>query len=84
MGLDPYTKTIITHQSKTYENVLSSMPSFGITLEWHCNKEVNRHLKRIPLALPRIPIIIAMIRRQNEMMKKEINYFLEQLEQYKN
>lgn len=84
MGIDPYTKTIITHQSKTYENVLSSMPSFGITLEWHCNKEVNRHLKRIPLALPRIPIIIAMIRRQNEMMKKEINYFLEQLEQYKN
>lgn len=84
MGISPYTKTILTHQSKTYENALNLVPSFGITLEWHCNKEVNLHLKRIPFDLPRLPVTIAMIKRPNEIIKKEVSYFLDQLQQYKN
>lgn len=84
LGLDYESKTIWTHQNKTYEEALKRIPSFGMTLEWHCNLEVNSHLRRIPLDLPIVPVTIAVIRRQNGMMKKEVVYFLEQLHHYKN
>lgn len=84
MGLGLNTVSIVTHQIKTYEATLSRFPSFGITPEWHCNLEVNPSLKRVPFSSGKIDVNIAMIRRQNEVMKEEVAHFLEQLQKYKN
>ncbi|MGL4738910.1 MAG: LysR family transcriptional regulator [Cellulosilyticaceae bacterium] len=83
LGLDCAGQTIWTHQNKTYEEALKTIPSFGITLEWDCNLEVNSHLKRIALDLSQVPVSIAVVRRQNEILKKEVGYFLEQLQKYR-
>lgn len=76
-------KNIITHQIKTYEEALRTLPSFEITPEWNCNREVNPHLKRIPVRGQEVPVIIAMIKRNHESLRKEILYFLEALEEYR-
>lgn len=83
MGIGLDTVSIVTHQIKTYEATLSRFPSFGITPEWHCNLEVNPTLKRVPFNLGKIDVNIAMLKRQNEVLREEVIYFLEQLERYK-
>lgn len=83
LGMGYSEKSIVTHQIKTYEEALKALPSFGITPEWHCSREVNRHLKRIPFYGSHVPVTISMVKRSNDMLRKEVLYFLEELAQYK-
>lgn len=83
LGLPMSHKSIITHQIKTYEEALRTLPSFGITPEWNCKREVNPHLKRIPIRGHEVPVIIAMIKRNHESLRKEVLYLLEALEEYR-
>ena len=83
MGIGFEHVSIVTHQIKTYEMALSKFPSFGVTPEWHCNLEVNPTLKRVSLGSDKIGVHIAMVKRQNEVLREECVYFLDQLEKYK-
>ncbi|MDA3730182.1 LysR family transcriptional regulator [Niameybacter massiliensis] len=83
LGMEFCNKSLVTHQIKTYEAALAHLPSFAITPEWHCNLEVNSYLKRIPFAGNPISVTIAVIKRNNEVLRKEVLYFLEQLKRYK-
>lgn len=84
LGIDPATKVVLTHESKTYEEALRGLPSFGITLEWNCNREVNSHLKRIALDGPKIEVSIVFLHREEDSLKPELIYFIDQLRGYKN
>lgn len=84
LGIGHSEKSIVTHQSKTYEDALKTLPSFGITPEWHCSREVNTHLKRLPLYGRHVPVSISMVKRSNEVLRKEVLYFLDELTQYNN
>lgn len=82
LGMDFSGKSMITHQIKTYEEALKALPSFGVTPEWKCSREVNRHLKRLPVFGKKVPVTIAVIKRNHEILRKEAEYFLSVLEQY--
>lgn len=84
LGIDPATKVVLTHESKTYEEALKSLPSFGVTLEWDCNCEVNTHLKRLALEGPKVEVSIVFLHREEDHLKQELIYFLDQLRGYKN
>lgn len=83
LRMDFSNKSVITHQIKTYEEALKTLPSFGVTPEWKCGREVNPHLKRLPLFGKRVPVTIAVIKRNDEILRKEAEYFLNALLQYK-
>lgn len=84
LGMNFRNKSVVTHQIKTYEEALKSLPSFGITPEWHCGMEVNQHLKRIPFSGVNAKVTIAVVKRNNEILRKEVEYFLRELEEYGN
>ncbi|MGL4336373.1 MAG: LysR family transcriptional regulator [Turicibacter sp.] len=84
LGIDPATKVVLTHENKTYEQALSQLPSFGLTLEWDCKREVNSQLKRLTLDVPEVSVTIVVVKRESEVLKKELVYFLDQLKEYKN
>lgn len=84
LGINPASKVVLTHESKTYEEALRELPSFGITLEWNCKREVNRHLKRIALEGPTVEVSILFLHREEDSLKQELIYFIDQLRGYKN
>lgn len=84
LGISKDIKAIITHENKIYQEALEMLPSFGITVDWNCPKEMNSHLKRIPINDKQIVIKCAAIKRQNELLKEELTYLLDRLKLYDN
>lgn len=82
LGISKDIKAIITHDNKIYQEALEQLPSFGITVDWNCPKEMNSHLKRVPIYDKQIIIKCAVIKRQNELLKDELVYFLNRLKLY--
>ncbi|MGL5675197.1 MAG: LysR family transcriptional regulator [Cellulosilyticaceae bacterium] len=83
LGLHNWNKSLMTYQIKTYEAALAALPSFAITTEWDCPLEINPHLKRVAFEGSEVEVRIVMIKRQNDTLREEILYFLQQLQHYK-
>lgn len=72
-------KTILTNGNKTYNDALHHLPSFAVEVDWKCNKALPSDLARIPYKDKNLPINCGMVKRKNEFLKEELEFFIDKL-----
>lgn len=72
-------KTILTNSTKTYNDALHHLPSFAFEIDWKCKKAIHSDLARIQYEGNRLDITCAVIKRKNEILKEELEYFISRL-----
>lgn len=83
-GIPQNNKTILTNGNKTYNDALHNLPSFAVEIDWKCNRELPSGLVRIPFEGPETIIMCAMVKRSNEILKEELQFFVNKLiEEYR-
>ena len=79
LGIPENKKTILTNGNKTYNDALHNLPSFAMEIHWKCNKELPSDLERIPYCGKHLSITCAMVKRKNEFLKEELDFFINKL-----
>lgn len=79
LGIPEDNKVLITNSKLTYNEALNSFPSFSVVIDWNCQKKINPTLKRIPFENKEITVTCAVIKRKNEILKDELNSFIDKL-----
>ena len=79
MGIPENTKSILTNNNKTYNDALHNIPSFAMVVDWSCKKNIISRLKRIPYEGDEVIINCAVVKRKNEILKEELEYFIDKL-----
>lgn len=79
LGIPDNTKNIITNGKNIYIDTLNNIPSFGVVVDWNCKKDINGDLKRIPFENKEMILNCGFIKRKDETLKEELNYFIQGL-----
>ena len=72
-------KVLLTNDIKTYHDALHRLPSFGIEVDWKCNKYLPSDFTRIPYEDKKLKIYCGVVKRENELLKEELDYFIDKL-----
>lgn len=78
-GIPEENKVLLTNSKLTYNDALNQFKSFSVVIDWNCKKKINSTLKRIPFENKEIIATCAVIKRKNEILKDELNSFIDKL-----
>lgn len=79
LGIPEDNKVLYTNSKLTYNEALHRLPSFSVVVDWNCQKQINSSLKRINFEGKELVVTCAVIKRENEVLKDELNTFIEKL-----
>lgn len=79
LGVPDTFKTILTNGTKTYNDALHHLPSFAFEIDWKCKKAILSDLARIPFEGNRLDMTCAVVKRKNEILKEELEFFVDKL-----
>ena len=79
LGVPDTYKTILTNSTKTYNDALHHLPSFAFEIDWKCKKAIHSDLARISFEGNRLDMTCAVVKRKNEILKDELEYFIDRL-----
>ncbi len=79
LGVPETAKVLMASGNKTYNDALHALPSFALEIDWKCKKKIHSDLARIPFEDQNLRIHCAMVKRKNEILREELQFFVEKL-----
>lgn len=79
LDLPDHDKVLLTNDIKTYHDALHRLSSFGIEIDWKCNKHLPSDFARIPYDNKKLKVYCGVVKRENEILKEALEYFIDRL-----
>ncbi|MGX8794731.1 LysR family transcriptional regulator [Fusibacter sp. JL298sf-3] len=79
LGIPEATKTIFANSNQIYNDALTHLSSYAVEIDWQCKYKIDSPFARVPFSGPPLAIHCAMVKRKNETLKEELDYFAQRL-----
>ena len=79
LDLPDYEKVLLTNDIKTYHDALHRLSSYGIEIDWKCNKHLPSDFVRIPYERKKLKVYCGVVKRENEILNEALEYFIDRL-----
>lgn len=75
LGIPDTNKSVMTDSNKTYNDALHSLPSFAMEVDWNCKYKIFSDLERLSFENKNLDIICGLVKRKNEKLGVELEFF---------
>lgn len=75
LGIPDTSKSILTDSNKTYNDALMSLPSFAMEIDWKCKYKIFSDLARLPFENKKLDVTCGLVKRKNEILSEELEFF---------